>query len=614
MWFLRALGGLGGAAFRGGVRLLASPLGQLGVHIFSALFFVAISADVAEGTIVPIISLLLGWAGGFLQFVLSPEFNSLPLTWGGIVDLGWNFTREAMNMFFIFWMVLMAFGTILGIEEYGLKKNFVTLILIAVVVNFTKVIAGVIVDMGQILVNFFVGSGLSGNGVMSIVQSLNLYQLFQTDPNFFSFLGEAVKLPVIDVTVQKMAKVTFEITFMGMATTMLLEIAMLLMFRVVAIWILVILAPVMFVLNASPIQAFKKLVGQWFGWLFGWSFTGVVMLFFMYLAAHLGAMLNYLTPIAAYREAFPEEVAAVDQQTAILFPGIQFIGKMTPFLIFITIYLFLHMGYTFAKSSQAMGMQFASGIAGKISGFAGGLAQKAAMGLGGIISRGITGQISKAWRDTASTPLGQRTAEVLTKVGKFFPIAGTGADAIMKASAEHKKNIEKAAEFSEKIPANLRKTYIETAVMHGDREALLGHILGAAKAGELDDSMRQYLSLAEQRGVAKDIYAVRPDWHADVNKLNDAIAIMNKGDMTKIQKEAINDPRVLRALISIPGQFEKFAQKGNLQAQMQVHVNLDPTRNPAYYNNFSVAERALIFANPKLDAAGREAKRRGIIP
>lgn len=334
----------------------ARAIGGAALGIASSLFILAIAPDVAKTIIVPVLTFFLKIAGDILNWVLSPDFNRLPLTHGGIVDIGWTLTREIVNMFFVFWMIIIAFGTILDIEGYGWRKLFVRLIAVALLVNFTQVIAGVIVDMGQILINFLVGSGLQEKGVASLVQNLNIAKLFTTAESYFASAQSAASFNWLQGKIADYAIVALQISFLGMATTLFLQIALLFIARVVMIWILVIMAPVAFVFGIMPFNFSRGLINAWFGQIFAWSFVGVVMMFFMYLASLLAQILNNDLNIALTRAFNPP----TDPYNVSILGGSAFIGTGGPIMIFLAVYIFLHIGYSLAEKTGAIGAEFAT--------------------------------------------------------------------------------------------------------------------------------------------------------------------------------------------------------------------------------------------------------------
>jgi len=440
--------GLFGSALRG--------ISHIAFGIGTALLFLVMAPDVAKTIVVPVLTTFLKIAGDILNWVLSPDFNRLPLTHGGVVDIGWTLSREIVNMFFVLWMVIMAFGTILGSDEYGWRRIFFKLIMVALLVNFTQVIAGVIVDMGQILMNFFVGSGLRERGVEFLVQNLNIAKLFTTAQSFFATSQAASQFNWFQGKIADYAIVTLQISFLGLATAMFLQIALLFIMRVVMIWVLVMLAPIAFVFGIMPFSFSRGLIGKWFSQIFAWSFVGVIMMFFMYLAALLAQTLNQGYSLAIARTS-PDIANAfnppADPYIVSVLGQSAFIGTMGPILIFFAVYLFLHIGYSTAQSTGAMGAEIASSLGTQLLNYGANFLKGAFMrgfrwGFGKT-KEGFSGAV-KGWRDDfLATGIGQKTLEKIEK-SKMMQL-GPVREGVIKLKSAMQAASEEAKKFKESI-------------------------------------------------------------------------------------------------------------------------------------------------------------------
>lgn len=299
-----------------------------------------------------------------LSYVLSPQFNNMPLTHGGVVDIGLGITREMANILFVMWMVVIAFSTIFDIEDYGAKKRFVFLITIALLINFSQVIVGIIVDMSQVLMNFFIGQGLSPETPLAIAQAMRIDKLLIDNPEFATVIKETsgltgeltfLGLPIGDAVYSYGTKI-FSIFFLSLAAHIFLLIAAVYVARTIAIWIITILSPIAFSLGIMPFGS--GWLKTWWSQLFSWSFIGVSMSFFLYLAARLGFILNDSTT-----ELFKHFNTPLPPGTAIPFQAMAFLGQFSPFLIFITIFAFLKIAHEMAKKTSAMGADAIIGTA-----------------------------------------------------------------------------------------------------------------------------------------------------------------------------------------------------------------------------------------------------------
>lgn len=316
---------------------------------------------------------VLSLSAQLLSYVLSPQFNNLPLTREGIVTVGWTITREMANILFVIWMVIIAFSSILNIDDYGAKKRFALLITIALLVNFTQVITGVIVDMSQILMNFFIGQGLSPETPLAIAQAMHIDKLLVDNPEFGTILKEKSGLSQITFfgipighAIYSYGTKIFSIIFLALAAHLFLLIALIFIIRIVALWIITILAPIAFVLGIMPFGS--GWLKTWWSQLFSWSFIGVTMAFFLYLAARLSFIINDNSSAI-----FKNFNTPLPPGTAIPFQAMAFLGQFSPFLIFLTIFAFLKIAQIAAQQISATGASQIIGAAerylGKIDNF-----------------------------------------------------------------------------------------------------------------------------------------------------------------------------------------------------------------------------------------------------
>ncbi|OGL75013.1 hypothetical protein A3F52_01370 [Candidatus Uhrbacteria bacterium RIFCSPHIGHO2_12_FULL_47_11] len=94
---------------------------------------------------------------------------------------GWVIVRDIANMFFIVVLLIIAFGTILGQEEYHYKKLLPKMLILAVLVNFSRTIVGVMIDFSQVIMLTFVNGyqAAAGGNFAAIFQIIDLLQYNQ---------------------------------------------------------------------------------------------------------------------------------------------------------------------------------------------------------------------------------------------------------------------------------------------------------------------------------------------------------------------------------------------------------------------------------------------------
>lgn len=222
-----------------------------------------------------------------------------------IVKAGWEVTRNFSNMFFILFLVIVAFATILRFEKYGIKQLLPKVILIALLINFSFVIAAVIVDFSNITANFFISDikKYTGKGFLSgeFVDSLNLLKtnitlkdcqdlpdtpskdggpsLREECKNAIANISggdkfEAVTIFVISSTVGSIVLLIAAFTFFAGG--------ILLLIRIVVIWFLLMIVPLAFLCYIMP--GLRKMWQTWWKTFLKWCFFAPAYAFFLWLA------------------------------------------------------------------------------------------------------------------------------------------------------------------------------------------------------------------------------------------------------------------------------------------------------------------------------------------
>ena len=188
------------------------------------------------------------------------------------VTVGWVMIRDMTNMVFIVVLLIISFGTILGLEHYEWKKMLVKVIAAAVVVNFSRIICGVIIDIAQIVMLTFV-NGIAATASGNLVNMFNVQDIFKL--NGGSSAGGGTAPSIFLAAVAALVFSTMMLVTMG---TFLL----LLMARMAMLWVLIVMSPFAFVLNVLPQT--EKYASQWWGQFGGHVIGGPVIVFFLWLS------------------------------------------------------------------------------------------------------------------------------------------------------------------------------------------------------------------------------------------------------------------------------------------------------------------------------------------
>jgi hypothetical protein len=127
----------------------------LGVLVGNLLYYTVIGP-------MGIASVLMGY---IMQVVINYPYGGF---WadnnaGGFVNVsgvqtGWRLVRDVCNVFFSLILIIIALANVLKIEAYSWKTLMPKFILMAILINFSKTIAGVFTDLGTVAMATFGGS------------------------------------------------------------------------------------------------------------------------------------------------------------------------------------------------------------------------------------------------------------------------------------------------------------------------------------------------------------------------------------------------------------------------------------------------------------------------
>lgn len=292
-----------------------------------------------------------------LDIVISPSFLSLGYTnpqTNPVIEAGLSITQSFVGLILVLILVYTALSIALRINEERAKKALVRVIIVALLVNFAPVFCGLVVDATNIIMNFFlrpIEDGVSGwflQGVLPLVDAIK--------PRI---LGAATRITdatgiLIMVFVQLVINISLAIAFLLYAIIFLL--------RYIAIWVLVILAPIAFCawaiapVGAPPereigfplttfVSSIAALIGNfWNTWLeqfIHWSVIGITLAFFLYLGVS-----NFYTLMEAFKTK--SEMPGVEAAT------ISYFNEAFPFLVIVAL---LYLGFIFGLRTAAIGTE-----------------------------------------------------------------------------------------------------------------------------------------------------------------------------------------------------------------------------------------------------------------
>ncbi|MFC1629841.1 hypothetical protein ACFL11_01330 [Patescibacteria group bacterium] len=374
-------------------------VGSIAAWIVGQPFMLATLGNLVTAIVITMLQLpllitnaFLSMAIGVLYLTTTPGFISLSYTnpdptSNKLLWVGWTLTRDLTNMAFVIALIAIGLGTALKIGEYSAKKTLPLLIIIALLVNFSPVLLGLIVDASNIIMNFFLADGVNFDVVIALFS------------NHVSLLVNTWgSIPGSEWQAGPLAKTIALIFFGFVAGLIFLAFAFLFILRYIAIWMLVILSPLAFFCYILP--ATRRLWNMWWNQFIQWCFIGVFASFFLYLSMHLA---DVARPGGGLFEASFSETG----------PGGDIGGLLNSFLPYGVVIGFMIIGLFTALSTSAMG------ASGAIS-----VVQKRAK---------TTGDWTKRWvGKTTGTAVGRRAAPAVEKWGERLAERGRKGETARK--------------------------------------------------------------------------------------------------------------------------------------------------------------------------------------
>ncbi len=285
--------------------------------IFSFLF---------TGIILPVVGFGVRMAANFFEAMLNFGFNR---GYQAVAQIGWNTSRDFANLLFILFMVVIAFATILRTERYGAKQLLPKVIIIALLINFSMVICAIVIDFSNLTAEFFVNqTNAGGEGIAKVlVDSLNVAAALKPnncDPSTYnkqrddctllsdatarddcfnkittaedtcrSTLEQKGKAPDLDLAGSIFVSMIFGTIVLFIAMFTFFAGGLLLIIRIVFIWFLVILSPIVFICYIMP--GLRFLWEKWWKSFINWCIFAPAYAFFVWLAVRVsktGAMVQ----------------------------------------------------------------------------------------------------------------------------------------------------------------------------------------------------------------------------------------------------------------------------------------------------------------------------------
>ncbi len=543
-----------------GIFFLAMPAqadGKWATYIFGGLISLIIGA---LGLILVLVMQALVAVAQYSNFIHAPAISN-----------GWSVVRDVCNMFFVLILLIIAFATILRVENYSYKKWLPKLILMAILINFSKTICGLLIDFAQIVMLTFVNA-FKDMAAGNLITNLGITEIL----TLANDSGHVSAWEIVGAYV-------LGLIYILIALVVIITMLAMLVMRIVMIWIYVVLSPAAYLMSAFP--GGQKYSSQWWTEFSKNLIVGPVLAFFIWLSFVSLQTQNIYTD---FPTTGPTDTAGVAGEVGVSMDGTPVAGSeaSTPG-VFIKFIIAIGMLVGGLKISQEIGGA-AGGIAGKGmskitkgAAFAGGLATGALAFGGKKIKQGAANVGSAVGRSARNQSLGvaswaskgiggaiNKRAGGNTRVGDaMLGVGNIGSawrtDMIMKNKKKKQDNRQK---FLEKIgmgEKTMDKTseFLKTDTGKALSTAMHGGGVGAAVgsfAGPVGTAIGGIAGFALGGGASVGAGKLAASSKAtQERRLRQADAIQSKADTLQAQADASNDP----ADIKRAKKYQKLAKK-----------------------------------------------------
>ncbi len=235
-----------------------------------------------------IVGQLIALEINLLSWVISIQnFTTLP-----IVRLGWRITRDFSNILFIAVLIYLAFAIILRVQNYNASSMLWKVIVMAVLINFSLMIGGVIIDISQVFFFYFLRAPFGdkveynpANTGLAIGDRLQLNKILANDQSLAGSTGGGEESKQ-NRELGLVGRAVFVVIFSFVYALVLGALVLILFVRNLYLWILLIFSPIAWVAQVIPIKQISGFFNQWWSEFMKWVFVAPIIAFFIFLSLY----------------------------------------------------------------------------------------------------------------------------------------------------------------------------------------------------------------------------------------------------------------------------------------------------------------------------------------
>lgn len=284
-----------------------------------------------------------------------------------VVKIGWPIVRDLMNMMFIIALLIISAGTVLRLQNYRYNRLLGKLILMALLVNFSKFIAVFLLQFAQVVMLTFV------NAIRDIAAGNFSHMLGLDSVLNFTAQNDLTNLGKSNGGFSVFVSLVAGMAMMLVAFVVMLAITVMLFIRIIALWFLIILSPIAYALRVLPNT--EKYASEWWGEFTKYAVMGPVLAFFLWISLALvnsstiacqdkNTIADTTNPLSCADQNVHESLVKTGQDNAALtgdlLTKLLSIDQLVTYTVGI---IFLMLGLQYAQKSSNAGSGFVKKVA-----------------------------------------------------------------------------------------------------------------------------------------------------------------------------------------------------------------------------------------------------------
>lgn len=227
-----------------------------------------------------LVNLIITVVGQITTLLLVPIMRALlsiqvsDAQFASIIVSGWVIVRNIANIFFMLALILISLATLFQVEKYNYKHLLVQVVFMALLVNFSLVIARVILGIADTIQAQFIPFGNP-----DVINNLAYQLIVKANVNTYSFTE------ILNGTFSMVVQPIFHLIFALGAFAAFAAITVFLLIRIIAIMLLLVTSPFAYVGRIFGSGQGSNMSSKWWSEFLKYAFFTPILAFFLKLCA-----------------------------------------------------------------------------------------------------------------------------------------------------------------------------------------------------------------------------------------------------------------------------------------------------------------------------------------